>query len=111
MTLCTSEYFPQQLQCLTSRANITDRSFWTLSGSPLLLSNPALLSLATLVNGTPEQALFKYAQSQGIVPLSGTTSEEHMKEDTAVEHLTSDSASKFEQAIKAVKEATGTLTK
>jgi hypothetical protein len=34
-----------------------------------------------------------------------------MKEDTAVERLTSDSASKFEQAIKAVKEATGTLAK
>lgn len=63
------------------------RSFWTLSGSPTLLSNPALLSIASASRCTPEQALFKLAQDAGVTPLSGTTSELHMAEDLAVHKL------------------------
>jgi len=62
-----------------------NRSFWTLSGSPTLLSHPALLAVAKAANCAPAQAVFKFAQSEGIIPLSGTTSEIHMKEDLAVE--------------------------
>lgn len=63
------------------------RSFWTLSGSPELLSHPDLLAVATAAGCTPAQALFRFAQTAGITPLSGTTSEIHMREDIAVENL------------------------
>ena len=64
-----------------------NRSFWTLSGSPTLLSHPALLAVAKAANRTPAQAVFKFVQSEGIIPLSGTTSELHMKEDLSVERI------------------------
>ena len=61
------------------------RSFWTLSGSPSLLKHPSLRAIAQAKRCTPAQALFKFAQVHGITPLSGTTSEEHMREDIAAE--------------------------
>ncbi|KAF9446559.1 Aldo/keto reductase [Macrolepiota fuliginosa MF-IS2] len=63
------------------------QSFWTLSGSPSLLSNPALLSIAATSECTPEQAVFKLAQEAGVTPLTGTTSEIHMGEDLRVHKL------------------------
>ncbi len=57
------------------------RSFWTLSGSPSLLGHPSVLAISEM---TPAQVVFGLAQSLGIVPLSGTTNEVHMKEDLAV---------------------------
>ena len=31
--------------------------------------------------------MYKFAQLQGIIPLSGTKNEEHMKQDVAVENM------------------------
>jgi len=56
------------------------RSFWTLSGSPRLLSHPDLLLIAKHTECTVQLA--------GITPLSGTTNEQHMKDDVAVEDIT-----------------------
>ncbi|TFK67384.1 Aldo/keto reductase, partial [Pluteus cervinus] len=63
------------------------QSFWTLSGSPTLLSHPDLRSIAKSSKKTEAQVIFKLAQLNGVVPISGTTSELHMKEDVAVEYL------------------------
>ncbi|KAG5649808.1 hypothetical protein H0H81_001915 [Sphagnurus paluster] len=63
------------------------QSFWTLSGSPSLLSHPQLRALAAAANCTPEQAVFKLAQLEGVTPLSGTTSIIHMEQDMAVDSI------------------------
>jgi diketogulonate reductase-like aldo/keto reductase len=63
------------------------RSFWTLSGSPSLLSHPSLVAVATASNCTPAQAVFRFAQLEGVTPLSGTTDEGHMQQDLAVENI------------------------
>ena len=42
-------------------------------------------SLAKKYGKSREQIFFKFVQSQGIVPLSGTTSQQHMLEDLAVD--------------------------
>lgn len=63
------------------------RSFWTLTGSPSLLRHPELQALARDKGCTPAQALYRFSQSQGITPLTGTTSEEHMKEDLRVDKI------------------------
>ncbi|KAH9944724.1 NADP-dependent oxidoreductase domain-containing protein [Amylocystis lapponica] len=63
------------------------QSFWTLSGSPRLLAHPSLQTIANAKNCTPEQALFRLAQLHGITPLSGTTNEQHMREDVAVQDI------------------------
>lgn len=63
------------------------RSFWTLTGSPSLLAHPDLLALAKTLGASPAQTLYKFAQAEGIVPLSGTTTETHMRDDIAVEDM------------------------
>ncbi|KXN82707.1 NADPH-dependent conjugated polyketone reductase C2 [Leucoagaricus sp. SymC.cos] len=67
--------------------DIMYQSFWTLSGSPSLLSHPSLITIAKASRCTPEQALLKIAQDAGVTPLSGTTSEIHMGEDLVVHRL------------------------
>lgn len=77
------------------------RSFWTLSGSPGLLANRDLISIAEHAGCTAPQALFRIAQLQGITPLSGTTSEQHMKEDVGVKHIVF--GDKLEKQIESVR--------
>lgn len=67
--------------------DIQYQSFWTLSGSPSLLSHTSLIAIAKASNCTPAQAVFRFAQLEGITPLSGTTNEVHMQQDLAVEHI------------------------
>jgi len=43
--------------------------------------------LATASNLTAPQVVYKFAQSQGIIPLSGTKNEHHMRQDVDVEKL------------------------
>lgn len=63
------------------------RSFWTLTGSPGLLAHPHTTSLGHKMDVTPAQVLFKLAQLNKVVPLSGTTSELHMQQDLAAERI------------------------
>lgn len=61
------------------------QSFWTLTGSPLLMSHSSVLAISAASGMTPAQVLYGIVQTGGILPLSGTTNEVHMKEDVAVE--------------------------
>ncbi|KAF7428078.1 hypothetical protein PC9H_007297 [Pleurotus ostreatus] len=63
------------------------QSFWTLSGSPSLLKHPDLVALANAGHCTPEQAIFRLAMLHGIVPLSGTKSEAHMRDDLGIQDI------------------------
>ena len=63
------------------------RSFWTLTGSPSLLLHPATAAFAKENKCTLPQAVYRFAQSLGITPLSGTTDETHMREDLVTESL------------------------
>ncbi|KAI0684936.1 Aldo/keto reductase [Cytidiella melzeri] len=69
------------------------QSFWTLSGSPSLLAHPDIKAFARSKGCSPAQAVYRLAQLQGITPLSGTTDEEHMREDIAVENIEVDAES------------------
>jgi diketogulonate reductase-like aldo/keto reductase len=63
------------------------RSFWTLRGSPELLSSPTIAELSKKKSITPAQSMFLFAQHLGITPLAGTTDEGRMKEDVDVEKM------------------------
>ncbi|MBI3297007.1 MAG: aldo/keto reductase [Elusimicrobia bacterium] len=60
---------------------LTYQSFWTLTANPHILSHPVLQTIARDRRKTPEQILLRFLTQQGVVPLTGTTSERHMKED------------------------------
>ncbi|PFH31240.1 aldo/keto reductase family oxidoreductase [Besnoitia besnoiti] len=59
-------------------------AFWTLTANPHMLRSAAVRSAATRFNCTPAQAWFRYLLEKGIVVLTGTTSEQHMREDLEV---------------------------
>jgi diketogulonate reductase-like aldo/keto reductase len=60
------------------------QSFWTLTANPFIINSPTVKSLAKKMNVTSEQVFFKYIMNIGIVPLTGTTSKVHMKQDLEV---------------------------
>jgi diketogulonate reductase-like aldo/keto reductase len=61
--------------------DIRYQSFWTLTANPELLRSPSTLALAREHKKTPAQVLFRYLTLNGVDPLTGTTSEQHMRED------------------------------
>src|SRR5690606_1080198 len=63
---------------------LTYQSFGTLTANPDLLASPELRGPAARVAGTPAQVLFRYLTQEGVVPLTGTQSETHMREDLAI---------------------------
>jgi diketogulonate reductase-like aldo/keto reductase len=64
------------------------QSFWTLSANPHVLSHSALERIAERYNKSVEQIFFCYLTQLGIVPLTGTTSEQHMREALEIFNIT-----------------------
>ena len=60
------------------------QSFWTLSANPEVLAHARIAALAAVHRRTAAQVLFRYLTQSGVVPLTGTRSEAHMREDLAI---------------------------
>jgi diketogulonate reductase-like aldo/keto reductase len=60
------------------------QSFWTLSANPAILAHAKVRALAQRYAVTPAQLFFRSLTQIGIVPLIGTTSELHMRQDLAI---------------------------
>jgi diketogulonate reductase-like aldo/keto reductase len=60
------------------------QSFWTLTANPHILSSNMVLTIAKKYKKTEAQIFFRYLSQSGIVPLTGTTSEQHMREDISI---------------------------
>ncbi|MBS1258117.1 MAG: putative oxidoreductase YtbE [Candidatus Scalindua arabica] len=64
--------------------HIVYEGFSLLTVNPFVLQNPVVQDIARELERTPEQVVFRYSIQIGILPLTGTTSEQHMKEDLLV---------------------------
>ena len=60
------------------------QGFSLLTANRNVLVHPDVLSAASRVRMHPEQVIFRFAMQVGMVPLTGTTAEGHMKEDLQV---------------------------
>ena len=60
------------------------QSFWTLTANPGVLAHDTLRSLAANYGRTPAQVFFRYLTQIDIIPLTGTTSQAHMRDDLAI---------------------------
>jgi diketogulonate reductase-like aldo/keto reductase len=60
------------------------QSFWTLTANPKVLAHATLQTLATKYQRSAAQVFFRYLHQIDIIPLTGTTSKTHMKEDLAI---------------------------
>jgi diketogulonate reductase-like aldo/keto reductase len=65
--------------CKTNQ--IAYEGFSLLTANPFVMQNPEVRSIARELGRTPEQVIFRFSMQAGMTPLTGTTSEQHMKED------------------------------
>jgi diketogulonate reductase-like aldo/keto reductase len=59
------------------------QGFSLLTANVEVLHHPFVHALAERLNATPAQVIFAFSRQIGMLPLTGTTSEKHMKEDLA----------------------------
>jgi diketogulonate reductase-like aldo/keto reductase len=62
---------------------ITYQGFSLLTANPEVLRHPLLTGFAGRADATPAQVVFSFARTVGILPLTGTSDSEHMKQDLA----------------------------
>ena len=67
---------------------ITYQGFSLLTANPEVVQHPPLAAMAKETNATTPQLVFSFARAVGILPLTGTSSAGHMKEDLASLALT-----------------------
>ncbi|HTV51029.1 MAG TPA: aldo/keto reductase [Steroidobacteraceae bacterium] len=76
--------YDRSIRAFCRAQGLTYQSFWTLSANAGLLASATLGELASRYGRTPAQILFRHLTQQHIVPLTGTCSEAHMREDLAI---------------------------
>lgn len=76
--------YDHDIRAYCDRHQIVYQSFWTLTANPQLLADNAILTPAAAYKRTPAQILFRYLTQIGVVPLTGTKSETHMREDLSI---------------------------
>lgn len=62
---------------------ITYQGFSLLTANREVLQHPPLAALASQLNATPAQVIFAFARALGMLPLTGTTNADHMRQDLA----------------------------
>jgi diketogulonate reductase-like aldo/keto reductase len=67
--------------CLAN--GIVYQGFSLLTANPQIVSGAPVGTIARRLNATPAQVVFAFARRIGILPLTGTTDEGHMKDDLA----------------------------
>jgi diketogulonate reductase-like aldo/keto reductase len=67
---------------------ITYQGFSLLTANQDVLRHQVVTGLATEQNATPEQIIFAFARSVGMLPLTGTSNSAHMQQDLASAALT-----------------------
>jgi diketogulonate reductase-like aldo/keto reductase len=77
-------HYDREIRDFCRQHRILYQSFWTLTANPQVLAHATLQALALKYARTPAQIFFRYLTQIDIVPLTGATSEAHMREDLAI---------------------------
>src|ERR1700722_118677 len=59
------------------------QGFSLLTANPEAVHHPMVVELAARARATPAQIIFRFAQAVGMLPLTGTSNPDHMKQDLA----------------------------
>jgi diketogulonate reductase-like aldo/keto reductase len=68
--------------------NITYQGFSLLTANPEVLQHAPFIALAHRLGITPAQMIFSFSRTVGILPLTGSTNPEHLRQDLASLALT-----------------------
>jgi diketogulonate reductase-like aldo/keto reductase len=82
--------------------NIVYQGFSLLTANAEVLRHPVVSGIAARVEATPAQLVFAFARAVGMLPLTGTSSAEHMKQDMASSEL-----KLGEEAVRAIERVAG----
>ena len=78
----------REVRVFCSDRKIIYQGFSLLTANREVLNHPTLISTAERLGATPAQVVFSFARAIGMLPLTGTSSGEHMKQDLASLDLT-----------------------
>ena len=81
---------------------IVYQGFSLLTANPEILRHPLVAGIAARERATPAQVVFRFARAVGMLPLTGTSDREHMKED-----LASDEVSLTADEVRAIESLAG----
>jgi diketogulonate reductase-like aldo/keto reductase len=78
----------RDVRAFCGQHKIVYQGFSLLTANPEVLEHPPFVDVATRLNATPSQVVFAFARAVGMLPLTGTSSAEHMEQDLAALQLT-----------------------
>jgi diketogulonate reductase-like aldo/keto reductase len=73
----------REVRRFCTERQIIYQGFSLLTANKKVLSHPLIVDIAERADATPAQVVFSFARTIGILPLTGTSNSEHMKEDLA----------------------------
>ena len=92
----------REVRLFCREKGIVYQGFSLLTANVEVLQHPGVSQLAARANATPAQIIFAFARAVGMLPLTGTSNPEHMKQDLASSALTLSS-----EAIEAIETLAG----
>lgn len=73
----------REVRAFCRERNIIYQGFSLLTANPEVLGHPLVTTLATRTNTTQAQIVFSFVRAIGMLPITGTSNPEHMKQDLA----------------------------
>jgi len=77
----------REVRSFCAERRIVYQGFSLLTANPEVLRHPLVAGLAARGKVTPAQVVFRFARAVGMLPLTGTSDAEHMKQDLASRDL------------------------
>jgi diketogulonate reductase-like aldo/keto reductase len=77
----------REVRLFCRKRKITYQGFSLLTANVTVVHHPLIAGFAAGVNATPAQVVFSFARIVGMLPLTGTSNSEHMKQDLASQDL------------------------
>ncbi len=81
---CAETDHDRDIRAYCREHDILYQSFWTLTANPQILGHRTVVTLADRYQRTTAQIFFRYLTQVDVVPLTGTRSEAHMRDDLAI---------------------------
>jgi len=77
----------REVRAICSQHGIAYQGFSLLTANVPVLRHPPVVSIAKRLGVDTMQVVFRFAMQVGMIPLTGTTDEQHMKEDLGVSRI------------------------
>jgi len=74
----------RDVRMICQQHGIIYQGFSLLTANPYVLQHPQVIAIAKRVGVNTPQVIFRFAMQAGMIPLTGTTSLDHMKQDLKV---------------------------